>query len=216
MIDLYCIPGYGTDKRFFKHLKLKHYKQHFIEWPEPERNDTLGAYADKIIAQIDTSNPFSLLGISLGGFLAVELSSKINPQKVFVISSLKSSKEFPGYWALFRWFGVSHFINAKTVKVSKWLIEPIFGKMTKDDKKIMNQMIDDTPNNFTTWAPKAISKWKSNDHLTPFKKIIHIIGDKDLLYSKSKIKDCHLIKNGSHLMIFDRAAQIGKLIDSEG
>lgn len=214
MIDLYCIPGYGTDKRLFKNLNLANYRLRFIEWPTPNRTDTLGLYADRIISQIDISKPFSLLGISLGGFLAVELSAKINPQKVFVISSLKSSKEFPAYWFLLRWFGVPYLINSLTVRRSKWLIKPIFGKMNKEDNITMNQMIDDAADKFTTWAPKAISKWKSKDTLTPFKKIVHIIGNKDLLYSKGKIKNYHLIENGSHLMIFDHANEIGKLVDS--
>ncbi|MGY3053505.1 pimeloyl-ACP methyl ester carboxylesterase [Pedobacter sp. UYEF25] len=214
MIDLYCIPGYGTDRRLFKHLKLQHYKIRFIEWPEPEPNDTLNTFAEKIILQINLKKQFSLLGVSLGGFLAAELSSKINPIKVFVISSLKSSKEFPKYWSIICWFGISHFITTNRVKSSKWLIEFIFGKMIRADKKTMNQMIDEAPNDFITWAPKAILKWKSNDYLTPFDKIVHIIGDKDLFYSKAIINDCHLIENGSHLMIFDRAAEIGKLIDS--
>lgn len=214
MTDLYCIPAYATDYRLFEHLKLSNYKIHFIDWVEPDWEDSIGLYAEKLVPQIDTSKSFALLGISLGGFIAVELAVRLNTEKVFVISSLKSSEEFPNYWTVMRKLRIDYLVTAKIVRKFKWLIEPIFGNMSDEDKATMNKMIADSPGKFVNWAPRAIAKWKTNDSSTPFDKIVHIIGDRDLLYSKSRIKDCLLIENGSHLMIFDRAVEIGKLVDS--
>ncbi|MBU2045171.1 MAG: hypothetical protein KJ712_00395 [Bacteroidetes bacterium] len=112
MINIYCIPGLGTDERLFSKLKLKNAEIEFITWVKPDKKDDITSYAEKLIPQIDLSLPFALLGVSLGGILAVELSSKINPQKVFVISSLKSSKEFPFYIRFFKWMRVKYLISA--------------------------------------------------------------------------------------------------------
>lgn len=213
-MNLYCIPGYGTDSRLFKNLILKNYTVKFINWAEPDINDTLSDYAEKLIPQIDTTKPFSLLGMSLGGFLSVELSHKINPEHIFIVSSVKSSSEIPSYLQFIRQLGLRQLINAQLVKKSKRLLQPIFGKVNHADKDLLYRMIDESDNQFTTWAGRQITVWKSDDSQTPFKKITHIIGDKDLLYS-SKIKNAQIIKGGTHLMMLDRAAEINAIVDGK-
>ncbi len=215
MIKIYCIPGYGTDRRLFKSLKLKNYDIKFINWVKPAEKDSLSDYADKLIPQIDTTEPFALLGMSLGGFITVELSHKINPEHIFLLSTVKSSNEIPTYLKFLSQFGLKQIISAKLVKSSKWLVEPIFGKLNLENRNLLFQMIDDADDQFTTWAGKQIAVWRSEDQLTPFQKITHIIGDKDVLYSK-KIKNVHIVKGGTHLMILDRAEEINQIIDSEG
>lgn len=213
-MNIYCIPGYGTDSRLFKNLQLKNYDIKFINWVKPDQHDNLSDYATKLIPQIDTSKPFALLGMSLGGFLAVELSHQIKPEHIFILSSVKSSSEIPSYLGFIQHIGIQHIISAKIVKRSKWLVQPIFGKVDAENKKLMYQMIDDADSEFTTWAGKQIIVWKSEDNLTPFQKITHIIGDRDLLFSK-KIANAHIIKQGTHLMVLDKTAEINMIIDSQ-
>lgn len=211
-MNIYCIPGYGTDSRLFKNLKLDNYTIKYINWVEPDENDSLSDYAEKLIPQIDTSEPFALLGMSLGGFLVGELSHKINPAHIFILSSVKSSSEIPSYLKFITHLGFQFVISGKLVKSSKWLVQPIFGKLDDENEKLLFQMIDDADNKFTTWAGRQIIAWESEDRLTPFQKITHVIGDKDILYS-SKIKNAHIIKNGTHLMMLDKADEINRIID---
>lgn len=213
-MNLYCIPGYGTDSRLFKNLKLKNYTTKYIKWIEPDLKDSLTDYAKKLICQIDTTQPFSLLGMSLGGFLSIELSHFITPQRIFIVSSVKSSSEIPSYLQFIRRLGLKKLINASLVKKSKWLVQPIFGKLDRADTDLLFQMIDESDDKFTTWAGQQITVWKSDDSQTPFNKVTHIIGDKDLLYS-SKIKNAHIIKGGTHLMMLDRAAEINAIVDGK-
>ncbi len=212
-MDIYCISGLGADERLFKNLKIANATLKYINWVKPDKNDDISSYAEKLIPQIDQSQPFSLLGVSLGGVLAVEISSKINPKKVFVISSVKSTKEFPFYFKWMRWMKVKYLISARLLKSAKPLIELFFGKMSKADKKLISKMIDDADTIFTPWAAKAIIAWQSKDHLTPFHKILQIVGDKDLIFRHSNIKECIVINGGTHVMILDKALEIGKIID---
>ncbi|MBC7654369.1 MAG: hypothetical protein H7098_07845 [Oligoflexus sp.] len=92
-----------------------------IYWVKTYKNNDISSYADQLISQIDQSQPFSLLGVSLGGILAIEHSNKINSEKVLVISSVKSSKEFPFYFKLMRWMKVIYLISSKLLK-STWLL----------------------------------------------------------------------------------------------
>ena len=155
-----------------------------------------------------------MLGVSLGGVITVELSSKINPEKVFVISSVKSSKEFPFYIILLNWLKVKYIISSKLLKSGKLFIELFFGKMNKSDKHLINKMIDDTDEVFTPWVAKAIIEWQSKDNLTPFNKIVQIVGDKDLIFRHANMKDCVVVKGGTHVMILDKAFEISGIIDN--
>jgi hypothetical protein len=74
-------------------------------------------------------------------------------------------------------------------------------------------MIDESDDNFLPWAAAAILEWKSNDELTPFHKIVQIVGDKDLVFRYSKIKNCKVIKGGTHIMILNRAKEINAIIN---
>ena len=67
MIPVYCIPGMGVDRRLFKNIKLQQGELRFIEWLEPQRDESLASYAQRLSAQIDRSGPFALLGVSFGG-----------------------------------------------------------------------------------------------------------------------------------------------------
>lgn len=213
MTNLYCIAGLGADERLFRNLHPINYNLKFIHWVKPDEKDTLVTYADKLIPQIDQTQPYSLLGVSLGGIFATILSSKINPIHVFVISSLKSSKEAPFVFKIFRALKVKYLLNASLLKHMKPIISFFFGKMNKTDRHLVFKMIDESDDNFLPWAAAAILEWKSNDELTPFHKIVQIVGDKDLVFRYSKIKNCKVIKGGTHIMILNRAKEINAIIN---
>jgi esterase/lipase len=210
---IYCISGLGADERLFRNLKLENAEIKYIHWIKPDHQDNVSTYAEKLIPQIDLTHPFALLGVSLGGILAVELSLKINPEKVFVISSLKSSKEFPIYIRFFRWTNIGYLITAKLLKSTKPIIQLLFGQMNASDKNLIYKMIDDADNDFTPWAAKAIIKWQSKDAEIPFEKIVQIVGDKDLILKTIDIKNCHVIKDGTHLMILNKTHLINTIVD---
>ena len=213
-MNLYCISGLGADERLFRNLKPEGYDLRFINWVKPDKRDTIGSYTDKLISQIDQTRSFALLGVSLGGVMAVELSGKTCPEKVFVISSVKSSKEFPFYIKMLHSF--RFIISARLLKSCKLLLEFFFGKMNKWDKVLISKMIDDSDDIFLPWAAKAILAWHSDDAQTPFEKIVHLVGDQDLIFRHSNIHDCLVVKGGSHVMILNKTGEINNLIEKEG
>ena len=213
-MNVYCISGLGADERLFRNLKITNADLKFINWVKPDRNDSISSYSDQLIAQIDLNLPFSLLGVSLGGIIAVELSSKIKPEKIFVISSVKSSKEFPFYISILKWIRVKYSISSKLLKSGKLFIPFFFGRMNQSDQRLINKMIDDADEIFTPWAAKSIIDWESKDAETPFEKIVQIVGDKDLIFRHSNIQNCHIIKGGTHVMILNRASEINTFLNA--
>lgn len=213
MINLYCFPGLGADERLFKKLKLHGYQLQYIYWVEPEANESLADYCQRLIPQIDQTKPFALLGVSLGGIMITELAHQLAAEHFFVISSVKSSKEFPFYIPVFRRLGFRYLINAHLLKALKPIIPFLFGKMNQADQQLVFNMIDDSSPTFLTWAAKAILSWKSKDDKTPFHKITQIVGDKDLIFRHSKIQNCKIIKGGTHVVILNKAQEISTIIN---
>ena len=76
----YFISGIGADYRMFTHIRLPEgYQAVYIHWIPPKKKEPLGAYASRLIAQIDTAEPFVLIGLSLGGIMAVEIAKRYPP-----------------------------------------------------------------------------------------------------------------------------------------
>ena len=94
MNTLYLIPGTGADHRFFSRLQLDVNTQ-VIEWTDWGNAQTIREYAEVLSLQINTEEPFGILGVSFGGMLAVEMSKFLNPEKLILVSSAKSYKELP-------------------------------------------------------------------------------------------------------------------------
>lgn len=88
MQQIYCIPGLGADHRLFSKLKLEA-ELIPVEYITAESDDTAQSYAAKLLTQIKEENPI-LMGVSLGGILAIEISKLIPVKKLILISTVKS------------------------------------------------------------------------------------------------------------------------------
>jgi esterase/lipase len=53
---------------------------------ETKKNESLAAYATKLLPQITEANPI-VMGLSLGGMLALEVSKQIQTEKIISLSS---------------------------------------------------------------------------------------------------------------------------------
>src|SRR5687768_3916317 len=99
---IYAIPGLGTTEKLYVNTQIKDVEVIVLQWPKPEKTDTMQSYARKFLPQINTQNPFCLLGVSFGGMLCTELSKIISPTKVFLISTSKLRKELPWFIRLMK------------------------------------------------------------------------------------------------------------------
>ena len=107
----YCISGLGADKRAFKYLSINHELIH-VEWIKPTKNESISNYSKRLSSQINTKEPFMLLGLSFGGIIACELAKIINPQKVIHISSITNKKHLPLVFRLIGAIGIHKIIPA--------------------------------------------------------------------------------------------------------
>ena len=207
MKTLYLIPGTGADHRFFSRLQLDVNTQ-VIKWTEWGNAQTIREYAEVLSLQINTEEPFGILGVSFGGMLAVEMSKFLDPEKLILISSAKSYKELPIIVRISRRVGVHYLI-------SPWLIKiiPFAGKIfgvSKKDKRFFDKMIDDTPKGHLKKTIRSILHWKNT--VIP-SEVIHIHGSQDKVIPIKKIQRPTAIEGGGHFMLYNMADQVGEIIN---
>ena len=80
MNKIYIFSGLGVDQRVFDKIDFGNLDVEFIDWIEPLKNESLSDYAKRISQSLTDSNP-TLIGLSFGGMIAVEIS-KILQTKV--------------------------------------------------------------------------------------------------------------------------------------
>ena len=212
MIPVYCIPGMGVDRRLFKNIKLQQGELRFIEWLEPQRDESLASYAQRLSAQIDRSGPFALLGVSFGGMCAVEIAKQSDPLKTFVVSSCKTSAQLPLKITFWRHFRMYRKLSDKRYINAALLLRRQFGVSGTEQTQRFSEMLHAAPDNYFSGAVHCIVNWE-NEIVPPSVVQIHGTSDRVLPYLKAGYD--YTIAKGTHFMIVNRAKEISAILDRE-
>lgn len=207
----YFISGLGADSRAFSQLRLPEtIEPVYLEWIKPLDNEDLAMYSKRLAAGIDDSQPFMLIGLSMGGMVAVEMSKFLKPEKLIIISSVPTHEWFPKRLKLAGKLKLFAFIPVSWLKSGSMLKRIFFGE-TPEAKRLIKDMIRDSDPLFIKWALKAISLWK-NTSLPP--SLTHIHGEKDEIFPIRYCKPDFVIPGGAHLMIVTQANEISRILAS--
>ena len=204
-MKLYLIGGLGADHRVFEYLKLE-VPTYIIKWNKPHKKEPIVKYAERLIVQIDTSEKFAIAGVSFGGILAIEISKIVIPQSLILISSVIESSQLPRIYVSIGKLGVLKLVPNLFIKPPTFLSTYFFGAQ---NKKLLQQIINDTSPVFIRWALNKILEWKSSSLLIPTLRI-HGTNDKIIPLKGNALQ----IKNGGHFMVVDRAKEISMLINN--
>lgn len=200
----------GADKRLFSGIKsINGYEFVDLEWQPFPAIKTLKDYAVEIAKQIDTSKPFSLLGVSMGGMICSELADLLNPEKIVIISSAKTSKELPAQLNHLKLMSVTGMLNTGVIRYFLSNSSHFFGEMNKNQRKLFYEMVENIPINFIVWSIKAILNW---DKTTADSKIIHIHGDNDFVIPSYNLTPTLTIEKGDHMMVWNKPEIINQLL----
>lgn len=208
MQTIYCISGLGADQRVFQKLSIRGARLVPVHWADYDKHDDLSCYAQKLSAQITDEDPV-ILGLSFGGMLAAEIARLRPVKQLFLVSSAKDATELPHMGGLARFV-----INRKLIPVglSRIAMQPIyeqFGTKTPEEKALLRDILNQSDPGFTRWALKAMFNWQTRDHVNA---IVHIHGTADRLISPVTVKPTHWIEGGTHFMIYQRAAEVSRII----
>jgi pimeloyl-ACP methyl ester carboxylesterase len=208
-MKVYMIPGLAADKRVFRHIRLPEgYEEVCMDWIPPQPGESLKGYAWRMSEQINHEEPFVLAGLSFGGMLAVEIAKKILPHRLILIASISHHGQLPSYYRRAWQIGLQHLVTPAMIKNGVFL-KRLLTAESPEDKAIIKQMARDMDPAFIKWAMEAIVRWETDDTLP---ELIHIHGTADYILPYKLTSPSISIPKGGHLMIFDRAGEINKVL----
>lgn len=205
---VYLFSGIGADSSIFMNLKLPGYHKVYITWIPALPSESLTQYAGRIKSQITVENPY-IIGLSFGGIVAVEVSKQIRVEKMVLISSVRTKKELNKVQFFFIKLGLYRIIPGSLINRTNFLTYRYFGARSLNDKKALTKLLQDTDIPFFRWALKSIGYWDNKE--VPGR-TIQIHGTADRVISSRLVHPDYRIKGGGHLMVFNKADTISKII----
>ncbi len=208
-MKVYFISGLGADSRIFCHIQLPAgFEAVFLDWIKPEKEEPLAHYALRLGSSISKEDPFCLLGLSMGGMMAVEIAKHLPPKKLILLSSVATRDELPRYFEYFQKLRLYKFVPMAFIK-SASILKRLFTAEDEEDKKLLEKIIHDADPEFLRWGMGAILHWQNREKPG---KIWHIHGDHDEILPIKYIEPTYIIPNGTHLMVLNRSKELNSIL----
>jgi len=144
---IHALPGMGADHRMYQGewLSLPNFVAH--DWPAYRGQETLAQVAQSVCNSCNIKDGDILIGSSLGGMVACEITKIRSIPKLFLVVSAISRDEVGFNWRMLR-----HLIHVLPIE----LMKSIAGKMTGD---VFN-MFADSNASFIRAMCSAIFTWE--------------------------------------------------------
>ena len=196
------MPGMSANPDIFEHLHLpeESYKMHWLSWIKPHKKEPLSQYSQRLCENVKHDNVV-LIGVSLGGLIVQEMSRFITVKRLVLISTVKSKYELPPYMRFGRYTKLYKVLPNGLAKHFKKLEALPIGKSFKTRLKLYERYVGPVDKSYLDWAIREILNWEQE---SPIPGSIHIHGDADKIFPIKYIKDCYVVKGGTHIMIVNR------------
>lgn len=202
-IHVYFMPGLAASPAIFERIQLPTdtFEIHLLEWLLPEKEETIEHYAERVAKKITHKNVI-LVGVSFGGILVQEMKPFVNPRKVIIISSVKSNLEFPRRFKVAKSTKAYKLIPTQLIENIDNLAKFTFGSTAiKQRLKLYEKFLSVRDKSYLDWAIEQIINWKRTENDA---EVIHIHGDDDDVFPIKNIKNCIVVKGGTHIMILTK------------
>ena len=213
-MKIYQISGLGANGKAFKNLRLNNdFEQIDTPWLQPEVDETLQHYTERMLDQINPTEDFLLMGLSFGGILVQEMNRFVNPKYTILLSTIKDRVEMP---KLFRFASETNahklvpmgFLTSDKV-FSYMMLRRIYFPKKQD---ALDEIFEFKDHYYLRWSINQIVNWhRSSDY--QIKNLTHIHGNKDVIFPISNIKDCEVVEGGTHIMVMQRPKIVSGLIN---
>ena len=202
------LSGLGADKRVFDFLDLHGFKLIHIDWIKPLEDEKIESYAHRLLLQIKTSRP-TMIGVSFGGIIAIEIAKQIEINKLILISSVKTKADIPFRYRLAGNLWMNKIIPAPLYRKANFVVYWLFGIRKKTEKELLKTIMDDADNDFVDWATNEIVTWE-NEKQVPNVVTIHGTADRIFPFKEAD----HKVEHGGHLMVVSKADEVSRILRS--
>src|SRR5690606_32243200 len=143
MREIYLLSGLGADKRVFDFVDFSGFNVNHVDWITPTDNESIESYANRLLGQIKTHRP-TLIGVSFGGIMTVEIAKKIETEKIILISSAKTRFDIPFYFRIVGQLRINKLIPTTIYKSVNSLTYWFFGTETRKENELLKTIINET------------------------------------------------------------------------
>lgn len=201
-IPVYLMPGLAASTLIFERIALPKdiFETHLLEWEIPLDNESLTDYAKRMTKKIKHKNPV-LIGVSFGGILVQEIAKYLDVRKVIIISSVRSKTEFPRRLKVAKTTKAYKLIPMRLIANIETLAKFSFGEKVNQRLKLYKKFLSVRDIRYLNWAVEQIIFW---DRTGIDETVIHIHGDLDDVFPIKYIKNCIVVKGGTHTMILNK------------
>lgn len=202
IIHVYMMPGMAANPNIFERIILpeESFKIHWLEWMIPNKKESLDNYA-KRMAQKIMHEQIVLIGVSFGGIIVQEMSKHLDLRKLIIVSSVKSKEELPQRMKIAKKTKAYKLIPTRLLTNIESLAKYAFGETSLNRIEMYKKYLSVSDKVYLDWAIEQMVNWDQN---SPLPGIVHIHGDKDMIFPIYNIKDCITVKGGSHIMIINK------------
>lgn len=201
-IPVYFMPGMAASPDIFEYINLpvNQFEIHLLKWDLPFKEETLSDYALRLTTHIKHENCV-LVGVSFGGILVQEMSKHIKVIKLIIISSVKLSNELPNKMLLAKTTMAYKLLPTGWVSNLSFLDRFSFGNYINKRLVMYRRYLSVDDSGYLNWAIKEMVCWNQETYRPD---IIHIHGDKDVVFPIKNISNCIILKGGTHGMIISK------------
>ena len=203
----------GADHRAFSRITLpKGYDAVYLHWIPPHKKEKLADYALRLASQIDTSAPFILAGLSMGGMMAVEIARQFPPVCTLLISSIPVAAQLPRYY---RWAGrlqATNLMSPSSLKVLKAAarFKLALTRRPSPAARLTHDMLQDADNDFLCWAMTAVLGWSNTFTPHPFH---HIHGTKDRVLPIRFTHPTLVVPKAGHILVMSHPEAVNTFLE---
>lgn len=202
MTHVYLMPGMAAGPGIFEHIRLPEtdFEIHLLHWKLPFKNESLRNYAERMCAEVAHPNCV-LIGVSLGGIVVQEMNDFLSVKRLIIISSVKSKFELPIKMRFARKTGTYRFLPTSLLNHTEQLQRFPVGKFVKKRLRLYQRYMEVSDKSYLDWAIESMVHWERED---PINGIIHVHGEKDIVFPIKYIDDCIVVPKGTHIMIINK------------
>ncbi len=214
MKKVYCICGLGSDERIFSKLNWSTIEVSYLPWLTPKDGEPLPEYALRMIKGIREKD-ITLVGVSFGGIMSIEIAKLIPVQNVILISSIKSRHEMPTWMKVSGKLGLDYFLPAKQLRTGRItsFLEPIenyfLGADTIEEKKLAREYRENIDPHYLKWSIHQVINWKNE--WQP-ENLFQIHGTLDRIFPYKYVQPSYSIPGAGHFMVFQYPEKISSIL----
>jgi pimeloyl-ACP methyl ester carboxylesterase len=201
-IAVYCMPGLAASTDIFERIELPAdvFEMILLEWKIPLKDETLAAYAQRMVLEIKHDHPV-LVGVSFGGILVQEMATFCNARKVIILSSVKTNLEFPRRMKIAKAIKLYKILPTSVVSHFETLAKISLGDKINQRLKLYEKYLSIRDKSYLDWALKSVLLW---DREVADASVVHIHGDKDEVFPIKNITNAIVVKGGTHILVLNK------------